>query len=146
MVKFLEAASGLEPPLGAMQAPALTFLATPPQLCRTRWCPHYAGPLQQISRLLSTIPTPHSGRCQPPMVPFYADSCVDAPRDHLGLMGEGSKRRRVGITAHPSDCDDLTRGRSLPCFSHPSSRANSPTQAEDQEPPMLSSSHSVHPA
>ena len=32
MVKFLEAASGLEPPLRAMQAPALTFLATPPYL------------------------------------------------------------------------------------------------------------------
>jgi hypothetical protein len=32
MVKFLEAASGLEPPFRAMQAPALTFLATPPYL------------------------------------------------------------------------------------------------------------------
>jgi hypothetical protein len=60
MVNFLEAASGLEPPLRAMQAPALTFLATPPQLFRARWCPHYNAMPGPSNRLVVCCPQyPH---------------------------------------------------------------------------------------
>ena len=60
MVNFLEAASGLEPPLRAMQAPALTFLATPPQLFRARWCPYYDAMPGPSNRLVVCCPQyPH---------------------------------------------------------------------------------------